>query len=208
MEGGTKMLSLPRSELAGPLSVALLRQCPQPDFLVGIVRRKDGQAMPGIINPLAQSLKVQVKDVCCMDWFPSGPGAFKTLTTHGNAKVDSESNEFPPRIDIFGASGSRAEHIIWQNLQHQRDALLTGMSHGAPQNDFAYATIQQGNVVLCGDFATVPPYIMAVLREIFLQNGAKRVIFVTPALVRANCEILDDAGFEIVRLHPPQCVAV
>lgn len=207
MEGGTTMAPLTIADLIGPLASLLKKDPTKPDLLIGVTQERDDKDFVDIVMPLAQEVGIRVADVCCINWFWAGPMIVKTLTTHGSAWVDVEGEHLFSRIGIFGQSGTREDHRIWQSLGSRRNALLSQIKLTAPGKDFPYSTIR-GNVLLCGDFSVVMPAVLVALRAIFQENGAKSVTFVTPAIVRAHCEELEQAGCKIVRLHPPECVTV
>ena len=199
MEGystGFKMPSLTQADLTVPLSRVVKEKHPSIDLLVGVVDKKEAGKFSEVGVPLAVNLGYDLRDACCIFLYQLALNKWEILTTHGNAEVLTIGNNFEVKVRYNYQTPQ--ETPILRQLIYTRNKLLSQGAEDAP-----YPKIR-GKILLCGDFAIWKPIVFLGLREIFIANGARDVIFATPVLESRNCRRLEKEGCNIIRLHPPE----
>lgn len=169
------------------------------DLVVDLHGLKTANGSSDLAFSLATRLGLDVTkkyDVCC--FFPRTTSqGLKVLTTHGLSLVRESG------IEVCQGANCPRETSVLINLQEARNRRLIAKRflparERAPLHiGFPFAEIK-GRVLMVGDLSEVDPFAVLALQEIFLDNRAQEVMFVTGSIPRVYRDFFEVKGATVV----------
>ncbi len=169
------------------------------DLVVDLHGLKRGNGSLDLAFSLVTRLGLDVTkryDACCFFSRTTSQG-LKVLTTHGLSSVRESG------IEVCQRANCPRETSVLINLQEARNRRLIA-KRPLPAKErtplhigFPFAEIK-GRVLMAGDLSEVDPSVVLALQEIFLDNRAQEVMFVTGSIPQVYLDFLEVKGATVV----------
>lgn len=170
------------------------------DLVVDLHGLKTSNGSSDLAFSLATRLGLDITqkyDACC--FFPRTTSqGLKVLTTHGFSLVRESGIEVCQRANCPGETSVLIDLQEVRNRRLITKRPLPDKKKNPLHVGFSFAEIRGRRVLMAGDLSEVDPFVVLALQEIFLDNRAQEVIFVTGSIPRVYLDFFEVKGATVV----------